>query len=608
MKRGQVEDVRAANDIVDIVSEYVRLKRVGQNFVGLCPFHTEKTPSFNVNREKQWYHCFGCSKGGDVFDFVMSMENIEFVEALKVLAERAGIVLELSSDNELNTKDYEEKEKLYMACQVAAQYFGKCLRHRRIGLAASEYLRKRGIDTSLTERFQVGFAPPSWDSLVKYLTRHGVPMDVALRAGLVSQKQDVSGFVDRFRSRIMFPIFDSWGRVVGFGGRVLGDDVPKYLNSPETPLFDKGKLLFGLNFSKDPIRRSKRAVLVEGYMDVVACFKHGIDIAVASLGTSLTPYQAKLLLRYADEVFIAYDGDAAGTNATLRALDILRNAGGTVRVVAMPDEMDPDDLLSSQGRRAFDALIESAPSLIDYKLGLVLKTADMSSIQGKVNAVSRAVEVLAQVDNAIESEEYIRKWAGKFEVAEDPFRLEITKFRRKSPVNEKSDRFEKSGNNTNVIKVVDIQDINIQRKAEIDLIRAIFKEPRYLENVKSKLELEDFTDKSCQRIIGILWETSDNRETEQIYRAFDAELGDAEKQILREIAMTNEEIQDAGRTVQDCIDCIRRHKLENKLRLLHKKIDVASEEGKFDVLRQYLKEYQDIAQAYKGVSSFKGIV
>lgn len=608
MRRGQVEDVRAANDIVDIVSEYVRLKRVGQNFIGLCPFHTEKTPSFNVNREKQWYHCFGCSKGGDVFDFVMSMENIEFMEALKVLAERAGIELKLSSDSELSTKEYEEKEKLYMACQLALQYFGKCLRHKKVGLAASEYLRKRGIDTSLTEKFQVGFAPPSWDSLVRYLTRHGVSMDVALRAGLVSQKQDASGFVDRFRNRIMFPIFDSWGRVVGFGGRVLGDDVPKYLNSPETPLFDKGKLLFGLNFSKDAIRRTRRAVLVEGYMDVVACFKHGIDIAVASLGTSLTPYQAKLMLRYADEVFIAYDGDTAGTNATLRGLDILKSAGGTVRVVVMPEQMDPDDLLSSQGRRAFDALMENAPSLIDYKLGLVLKTADMSSIQGKVNAVSRAVEVLAQVDNAVESDEYIKKWAGMFEIAEDPFRLEITKARRKGFVNDESDRFEKSGNNTNVTKVMDIQDINVQRKAEMDLIRAIFKEPRYLENVKSELELEDFTDKSCRKIIDILGATSDNCGIEQLYRVFDDRLGDGEKQILREIAMTNEEIQDAGKTVQDCINCIRRHKLGNKLRLLDEKIDAASEEGKFDMLRQYLKEYQDIAQAYKSVSSFKGIV
>lgn len=608
MRRGQVEDVRAANDIVDIVSEYVRLKRVGQNFIGLCPFHTEKTPSFNVNREKQWYHCFGCSKGGDVFDFVMSMENIEFMEALKVLAERAGIELKLSSDSELSTKEYEEKEKLYMACQLALQYFGKCLRHKKVGLAASEYLRKRGIDTSLTEKFQVGFAPPSWDSLVRYLTRHGVSMDVALRAGLVSQKQDASGFVDRFRNRIMFPIFDSWGRVVGFGGRVLGDDVPKYLNSPETPLFDKGKLLFGLNFSKDAIRRTRRAVLVEGYMDVVACFKHGIDIAVASLGTSLTPYQAKLMLRYADEVFIAYDGDTAGTNATLRGLDILKSAGGTVRVVVMPEQMDPDDLLSSQGRRAFDALMENAPSLIDYKLGLVLKTADMSSIQGKVNAVSRAVEVLAQVDNAVESDEYIKKWAGMFEIAENPFRLEITKARRKGFVNDESDRFEKSGNNTNVTKVMDIQDINVQRKAEMDLIRAIFKEPRYLENVKSELELEDFTDKSCRKIIDILGATSDNCGIEQLYRVFDDRLGDGEKQILREIAMTNEEIQDAGKTVQDCINCIRRHKLGNKLRLLDEKIDAASEEGKFDMLRQYLKEYQDIAQAYKSVSSFKGIV
>lgn len=608
MKRGQVEDVRAANDIVDVVSEYVRLRRVGQNFVGLCPFHTEKTPSFNVNREKQWYHCFGCSKGGDVFDFIMSIENVEFMEALKMLADRAGIVLQQSGHKELATREFEEKEKLYMACHIAVQFFGKCLRHNRIGLSARDYLRRRGIDDLLAERFQIGFAPPGWDSLVRYLTRHGVSMDIAVRAGLVSRKQDGSGFVDRFRNRIMFPIFNAWGRVVGFGGRVLGDDMPKYLNSPETPLFDKGKLLFGLNFAKDAIRKSRRAVLVEGYMDVIACFKHGIDIAVASLGTSLTPYQAKLLLRYADEVFIAYDGDTAGTNATLRGLDILKNAGGTVRVIAMPDDSDPDDLLSKQGREVFDALMERAPSLVDYKLGLVLNTADMSSIQGKVSAVNRAVEVLAELDNAIEVEEYVKKWAGKFDVTEDALRLEITKSRRKRSGKEASDRFEKSGNNTSVIEVVDEQSVDVQRKAEMDLIRVILKEPRYLEEVKNELELEDFTDNECRRIIGILLDESDNFEPERIFRTFDAKLRDAEKRTLRELAMTDEEIQDVDRTVEDCINCIKRHKLENKLKQLGKKIDIASAEGRLDVLRQYLKEYQDITQAYKEVSSFKGIV
>lgn len=608
MKRNQVEEIRAANDIVDIVSEYVRLRKVGQNYVGLCPFHTEKTPSFNVNRERQWYHCFGCSKGGDVFDFVMSVENIGFAEVLRMLAERAGIKLELSSDKKSDTDEYQKKEELYRVCQLAAQYFEKCLRHKSLGSTAGEYLQKRGINSLMAEKFHIGFALPGWDNLVRYLTKHGVSMDVALRAGLVSPKQDGRGFVDRFRNRIMFPIFNSWGRVVGFGGRALGDESPKYLNSPESPLFDKGKLLFGFNLAKESIRRSRRVMLVEGYMDVVACIKHGIDMAVASLGTSLTPYQARLLLRYADDIFIAYDGDTAGINAALRGIDVLRSVGGTARVIKLPDQMDPDDFLSVRGRKEFELLMEKAPSWVDYRLEMVLETADLSSIHGKVNATAKTVEVLAQVDNAIEFDEYVRKWAQKFGVAEESLRLEVGRYRRKNPVIEKSDRFEKFGNNTNVVKITDVENDNIRRRAEINLIRAVFTEPRYLENVKERLELEDFTDDSCRKIAGILWEIGNMSESLELQRAFDGRLGEEDKETLREIVMTNERIQDADKTIQDCIRFIRRYKLENRLKMLEKKINTVSEQGDFDTLQKYLREYQDVTQEYKDLSSFKGIV
>lgn len=411
-----ISDVKENNDIVAVISEYVNLKQRGRSFTGLCPFHSEKTPSFTVSREKQLFYCFGCGAGGDVLTFIMRIENLTFGPALRLLAERANIQLPEVQLSPTGKKQKEERERLYRLNAFAAAFYQKILWQTKTGTKAVAYLEARGITRAAAEKFGLGYAPPQWTALVGLFRKKGVALDEAEKAGLVCGGAE--GFYDRFRDRLLFPITDPRGRIIGFGGRLLGDGQPKYLNSPETLIYQKNRSLYGLAEAREGIRRRGQVIVVEGYMDVIEAHQQGIDEVVASSGTALTPEQVRLLKRYSDKVFIAYDADAAGEAATIRGLDLLAAAGADVPVIRLPAGEDPDSLLKKEGAAGFRRYMAESVDLFTFKLAYILENADLATPTGKARAVQRVFPLLTQVKNEIMREAYLKQTAAAVGVSE----------------------------------------------------------------------------------------------------------------------------------------------------------------------------------------------
>lgn len=405
-----IEKIKEANDIVDVISESVPLKKSGKNYWGLCPFHQEKTPSFSVTRDKQLFKCFGCGEGGNVITFVMKSKNLPFNEAIKLLADKANITI---AENE-GEKQHRDTLELYykMHIEAARFFFQNLNNHKEI----KDYFYRRGIKEQTIRSFGLGYSLNSWDSLLKYLKSLNYKEDDILKAGLAS-KNEKGQIYDRFRNRIMFPVFDVRGRVIAFGARVLDDTKPKYLNSPETPIYHKGTHLYGLNFAKKN-SNEKSLIMVEGYMDVISLSQAGIKNVVASLGTALTKIQARLLNRYAEEVFISYDADNAGQTATVRGLDILKEEGVYVKVVMIPQGKDPDDFIQQEGLEKYNHLITTALPLIDYKILKAKGGLMMKSEEGRIAYAKRVVQILNELD-PIEKDVYIQKVSGDTGISEE---------------------------------------------------------------------------------------------------------------------------------------------------------------------------------------------
>lgn len=402
-----IDEVVSRNDIVDVVNEYVVLKPSGRGYFGLCPFHNEKTASFHVSPERQIYHCFGCGEGGNVVSFVMSMERMEFVEAMKHLADRAGVALPETTNQERQRQDRDKKQQLFEINRECAMYFHQMLMKPE-GKEALDYLDSRGLDKRTIRSFGLGFAPDKWQSAREYLKNLGYTDQQLLDAGIVVESAEKSRIYDRFRNRIMFPIMNTRGMVLGFGGRVMDDSMPKYLNSSDGATFNKSFNLFGLHLAAK-VRPLEFLIIVEGYMDVISLHQYGFPQAVASLGTSLTPGQAKLMRRYASDIYIAYDGDEAGQKATMRALDILKESGCTARVMQFPNKLDPDDILKQYGSEYFRKLMDNSLSLVNYKLSKLREKHDLGSTEGRVGFATDAAQVLAKVDNPIERDACIQE-------------------------------------------------------------------------------------------------------------------------------------------------------------------------------------------------------
>lgn len=426
-----VEAIRAKVDIVEVIGEFVELTKAGKNYKGLCPFHSEKTPSFNVNPEGQYYHCFGCHAGGDVFKFLMEKEGISFTEAVRQLGRRVGVQVNLRPMTEEEQAQARLRQRVAQMHRIALQFFSEAL-FVPDAAHARAYLRKRGISKPMVDLFGLGYSPAAWETLYKVLKDQGFSDDECIASGLVVRSSKGSGAYDRFRGRLMFAICDEHGQPVAFGGRVLDDSDPKYLNSPETPLFRKGTHVYGLHLAKDSIRKTGQVIVVEGYTDVIGLYQHGITNVVASLGTAFTEEQGQLLRRYCDEVIVAFDGDAAGEAAAWRGMDLLSRLGFAVRVAVMPPGHDPDSLVRSRGADAVRELFASAEPLVEFKIKSAFMSADPRTVQGKVAIVERLVPVLSSIDGVLERSEYVRKVAGELGVSPDVVAAEIRRFEEKT--------------------------------------------------------------------------------------------------------------------------------------------------------------------------------
>ena len=443
-----LQQIRDRIDIIDLISTYVSLSKAGQNYKGLCPFHSEKTPSFSVNPVRQMFYCFGCSVGGDAFTFLMKQEGMDFMEALRELSQRTGVVLPERRESAAKTTSGLARQRYYHLYELAASWYHRNLQEAPEGQVARDYLDQRGINRESWITYQLGYAPDGWNGLSRWLEGQSVKPEELIQAGLVVRKEKEDGsrvsIYDRFRSRVMFPIADPRGQVLGFGGRVMQDEAsPKYLNSPETDLFFKGRSLYGMDKARQSAASSGLFYLVEGYFDVIALHQYGIANAVAPLGTALTPDHVQILRRLAPSVMLVFDGDAAGVGAALRTLDLFVNSGIDVWVLLLPAGEDPDTFIRKNGVSAFRELEGQASTLLDFAIMSVLNKAKKDSIQDRVKRADDILAILQKTKNPIEKDEYLKVVSERLGIRQDLLRKRLPTLRRQVDLSPSSQLQEK---------------------------------------------------------------------------------------------------------------------------------------------------------------------
>ncbi|MDL4841514.1 DNA primase [Aquibacillus rhizosphaerae] len=425
-----IEEIRKSNDIVDVVGEYVQLKKQGRNFFGLCPFHGESTPSFSVTQDKQIFHCFGCGKGGNVVTFIMEIEGFNFYQAIEFLANKSGHSL---PDHIPNQDKHQSKENqdVLKAYEWLTKLYHHLLRHTKEGKEGYHYLKERGFTDDIIDTFQLGFSPNSKEFTVQFLEKKGYHRQTMVKAGLLSANEE-NQVTDRFRGRVIFPIRNHLGKTVGFGGRSIGNQEPKYLNSPESELFQKGKLLYNFDLARTSIRKEEEAVLFEGYIDVISAYKAGVINGIATLGTSMTESQAKLLRRYVETVVICYDADKAGFQASFKAAKLLKNVGCKVKVSSMPIGLDPDEYIKTYGADRFKTeVIEASDTYMSFMMKYIKKDYNLNLEGDRIQYVENVVDEISLIERPIEREHYLKELANEFELSIDTLSQEIQSRRQK---------------------------------------------------------------------------------------------------------------------------------------------------------------------------------
>ncbi len=481
-----IDKIRESNDIVDLISEFVPLKKRGKNYTGLCPFHPEKKPSFSVSPDKQIYYCFGCGQGGNVITFLMSHEKLGFIEAVRTLAKRAGIALPRKTMDRGKQEIY---DKLHFANQIAHQFFQNCLNHKTMGKRARDYLETRGLNQDIIESFGIGYAPAGWEGLLRFAKAKGVDLRILNSAGLVAESERKEGYYDRFRDRLIFPIYNLSGRIVGFGGRVLKEeDEPKYLNSPETPIYQKGKLLYGLNLSKEIIRENNSAVVVEGYMDLISLYQAGMKNVVASSGTAFTSDQARLLSRYADKVFLLFDSDSAGRKAALRSVDSLFDSGLEVLVMDLPSGEDPDSFVKKNGVKSILEKQKEAKSFIDFKVESIGEKFFKLSLPVQEKVISEFTQTAQNIRDPVRRGLFLTKVAQKLEVDERILLNSIKKVKIPSTIE----------------KIPEDRTLSGERRFEMEFLRILMEDDKLLKTASAQLAGTDFDFPEHRQIFEIL--------------------------------------------------------------------------------------------------------
>lgn len=495
-----IDEIRNRNDIVDVISQYVVLKRSGRNFFGLCPFHKEKSPSFSVSPDKQIFHCFGCGVGGNVFHFVSKIENISFREALETLAEKAGIelpTLESDTDNKL----LQLKSKVYEINKCAAEFYHENL-YKPSAKPAQEYVKKRKMDNATLKNFMIGYSNNSYNELYNMLKEKGFTEEEILASSLVNKTKE-GKFIDRFRGRLMFPIQDVRNRVIAFGGRVLDDSKPKYINSPENIVYSKGRHLFGLNVAKKYENKMKKIIIVEGYMDAISLHQRGIHNVVASLGTAMTDAQGHLLRNNSEQVVISYDSDGAGQAATMRGLEILQSMGCDIRILQIEGAKDPDEFVVKYGPERFLKQVDNAISLVEYKVKVLKGNLNLEQPNDKIKFLKEIANVLSKIDNSIEKEVYADKISKEYKVSKEAIYAEINKLDR---TNNKSNKIlEKSKPRLDTKKEI-VTNEQVEKREKLAIYLLINYPNESYQIIRKNIDINDFESEKNRNIVKKLYE------------------------------------------------------------------------------------------------------
>lgn len=569
-----IEEIKSRCDIVDIISDYMHLEKSGSNYTGLCPFHSEKTGSFMVSKSKQIYKCFGCNAGGDVISFVMRWENVDFMEAVKILARKCGITLDRNISEEEKKKIQEINKFREIHTEAARFYFANLLRTKNPGY---EYLRKRGLSDKIIKKFGLGYSPNSWNSLMNYLLSKGYDKTDLVKCGLVTHKTETNKYFDRFRNRVMFPIFNYNGKVIGFGGRVLDDSLPKYLNSPETLVFNKRMNLYGLNISKKGIK-DDTLILVEGYMDLISLYQNNIENVVATLGTALTIEQAKLIRRFAKNVIISYDSDQAGQNATLRAIDILLKADIKVKILNLKDCKDPDDFIKKYGFDGYKKAIEESDYYIKFKIDLLKNKYNLKNDTQKMNFVEESTLMLKKLKSPIEKDLYAKYLSDLTNISVDSIRASI------------GIKVSRNYNNKNNIKHTNVhrkieQMSKIQDgylKVEANFIKLLMENKELRNSVISDIKSDEFSFEETKEIFNYIIK---NKELDKITIDKIKSLNISEEYIKN---INNIEIEEINTytidSTKEIIKKIRKNTIENEIKSMSSQIEKLSKE--LDLLKK----------------------
>jgi len=562
--QGTIDQILDRLDIVEVVSDYIQLKKAGQNFKACCPFHGEKTPSFTVSPAKQIYHCFGCGAGGNSIGFVMEHEKMSFPEAVRMLADRAGV--EVPEYDNGNSETSALISKLYEVNSIAASFYQNNLWSEK-GKKVLEYLKKRGFTDETLKEFRVGYAPDGWEGLKNYCSSKKISPALLRQAGLTIQSSKGKGDYDRFRNRITFPIFNERGSVAAFGARVLDDSLPKYVNSPETTIYNKSGILFGLNFSKKSIREKGFVLVVEGYMDVIIPFQHGITNVVAASGTALTSRQAMILKKCTDTAVMVFDSDQAGEAASLRGMDILVANGMNVRIASLPEGEDPDSMIRKNGVEAFKEFISNAKDLFDYKADLLIKKNGIKNIRDKSKIINEMFPTISLVNDEVIKSEYLTKLAEKLKVHEDSLREEMKKVKPDYSYKYETEKTVSSG---------PVKHIN----SELYLLGLSISDKRLFDIVRDELGFSMFRDESAKRVFTVIEGLYGNKDsiTPGVVLSYVEGDNAAKSAIMQAIARVDiTEDEDRERVLSDCIQSIKKMRKSEALKDLKIQIKKAQE-------------------------------
>ena len=578
-----IDEVRDRTDIVEVVSKFVSIKKVGKNFKGLCPFHSEKTPSFTVSSEKRIYHCFGCGAGGNVFKFVMEVQNISFVDAVQQFAESAGVPIPIPNKGNLNDPKYQEREALKKANELATNYFQSLFKESEKGLAARDYLKGRHFDGEILDQYKIGWAIPEWRGLTNHLRKtSNLSRKTVLQSGLVIEKEEGSNIYDRFRGRVIFPIQDAHGSVIGFGGRAISEsDQPKYLNSPETPLYQKSQVLFGMNLAKQAIRKEDQAILVEGYLDQMRATQYGVLNTVATCGTALTAKQAAMLRNYASSVVMVFDSDNAGRDAADKGFEVLQEKGLQVKIVFLPEGKDPDSYIHENGVKKFLEKIKTAKPYLESYIDGVITRKNGNSTSELAKMANQVVPMLRKVQNLVERNSLVEYFSSEAKIDDAAFLTELKK------------SFSKNQSRVEVLETKTDSVLRLERH----LVQLILSDKETAQKVLYAVNPEDFSSAALRAIAITCSQKIQEDESLEIDKLIDTTEDPEAKDLLTQLGLEPLEFDSVEKSVTDCIKKFNSFHLKSKIKIYKKQRNEANIAGQTERSNEINRKIQEMYSA-----------